>query len=186
MTERYDELVPGSLTSLRRTLIEALEASRYADADRLLGGLEDEANGALADGRLEGIVSIRGRMSRLRRAAVATDPEWSGISRMQALDRALGSAITGLQLALRREQPLPIPERVATAARRGAARPTVRERVLAALDDKPRRPFEITSRTGIGKRQLYRALGELVASGKARTVDTGTEDGRAAFYQRMA
>lgn len=179
-------IVAGPRAAARQTLVEALSDGRCAEADGVLDQLEDEANDALAAGQLDQLVSLRGRTSRLRRAAAAIDAEWQGVGRMQTLDRALDSAITGLQLALRREQPVPIPERVATASRRPAARPTVRERVLAALDDKPRRPTEITSRTGIEKRQLQRALGELVAGGKARIVDVGAEDGRAAFYQRVS
>jgi hypothetical protein len=177
--------VAETLTSVRRTLIEALSARRYRDADRLLSALEDEANAALAEGELERIVSTRGRMSRLRRVAAGADPDWPGVQRMLTLDRALGSAVTGLQLALRRGQRLPVPERVAAAGRGRAGTPTVRARVLAALDDKPRRPVELLSRTGIGKRQLQRALGELVASGKARAVHSAADDDRASFYQRV-
>ena len=175
-----------TLTRPRRALLDALAAERTDDAAQLLGALEDEANAALASGELAAIVSIRGRMSRLRRAAAAVDPHWEGVQRMLVLDRALGSAVTGLQLALRRELPLPIPAHVTDAANRPAARSTVRQRVLNALDDKPRRPVELGERSGVPKRQLQRALGELVAAGKARPVEAAAEDDRAAFYQRVA
>ncbi len=175
-----------TLGSLRRSLTEALAEGRGDAAAQILGAVEDEANAALAAGELAAIVSIRGRMSRLRRAAATTDPQWDGVQRMLVLDRALGSAVTGLQLALRRELPVPIPEHVTEAAERPAPRPTIRQRVLNGLDDKPRRPIELGRRTGVPKRQLQRALGELVATGKARTVAAAAEDDRAAFYQRMA
>jgi hypothetical protein len=58
--------------------------------------------------------------------------------------------------------------------------------VTYELDDKPRRPVELGQRTGVPKRQLQRALGELVAADKARPVPTAAEDDRAAFYQRVA
>jgi hypothetical protein len=174
-------------TSLRTTLTEALSAHRYEDAAVVLEALEAEANQALAGGEIEALVSIRGRMSRLRRAAAAEDANWPGLDRMCAVDRTLGAAVTGLQLALRREQPLEVPERVARAARpRRTSRPTVRERALAALDDKPRRPVEIMTSTGIGKRQLFRALNELVERGQARPIGTAAGDERASFYQRVA
>lgn len=176
---------PTSQTSLRRSLVEALGDGRNDDAVQVLGVLEEEANAALATGELAAIVAIRGRMSRLRRAAAATDPAWEGLGRMKVLDRALGSAVTGLQLALRRELPVPIPDQVAETANRPAPRPTIRQCVLNALDDKPRRPTELGQLTGVSKRQLLRALGELVAAGKARTVAAVTEDDRAAFYQRV-
>jgi hypothetical protein len=175
-----------TLTSLRRSLVDALADGRSDDAAQVLGALEDEVNAALASGELAAIVSIRGRMSRLRRAAAAADPQWDGVQRMLVLDRALGSAVTGLQLALRRELPVPIPGDIAEAAERPAPRPTIRQRVLDALDDKPRRPVELGQRTGVPKRQLQRALGELVAAGKARAVAAAAEDDRAAFYQRVA
>jgi hypothetical protein len=161
-------------------------AGRPAELAADPAALEDEANAALAACELAAIVSIRGRMSRLRRAAAAADPQWEGLQRMFVLDRALGSAVTGLQLAQRRELPVPIPERVTEAAERPAPRPTIRQRVLKALDDKPRRPVELGQRAGLPKRQLQRALGELVAAGKARPVAAATEDNRAAFYQRVA
>jgi hypothetical protein len=84
--------------------------------EQQLRALEDKANAALAAGEPTEIVSIRGRMARLRRAAEATDPQWDGVKRMLLLDRALVSAVTGIQLALRRERPVPIPEHVAKAA----------------------------------------------------------------------
>jgi hypothetical protein len=176
----------GTMTSLRRSLVDALADGRSDDAAQVLGALEDEVNAALAGGELAAIASIRGRMSRLRRAAATADPHWEGVRRMLVLDRALGSAVTGLQLALRRELPVPIPEHVTEAAERPAPRLTIRQRVLNALDDKPRRPVELGQRTGVPKRQLQRALGELVASGKARPVAAAAEDDRAAFYQRVA
>jgi hypothetical protein len=176
----------ANATSLRHSLVDALADGRSDDATRVLGALEDEANAALAAGELAAIVSIRGRMSRLRRAAVGADPQWEGVQRMLVLDRALGSAVTGLQLAFRRELPVPIPERVTEAAERPDPRPTIRQLVLNALDDKPRRPVELGQRTGVSKRQLQRALGELVAAGKARPVAAAVEDNRAAFYQRVA
>lgn len=174
------------MTSLRRSLVEALGDGRGEEASKILQSLEDEANAALAGGDLAPIISIRGRMSRLRRAAAAADPEWAGFERMLVLDRALGSAVTGLQLALRRELPVPIPRQVAEAAGRPAPRATVRQRVLDALDDKPRRPIDLRQRTGVPKRQLQRALSELVAAGKVRPVAAAAEDERAAFYQRVA
>lgn len=175
-------------TSPRGALVEALPDAlaegNHAEADRMLQALEDEASNVLTEGQLDGLVAVRGRVSRLRRVALDTDPTWAGIARMRALDRMLGSAVTGLALVLRRQQPVEIPERVAAAAQGPPSRPTARERVLAALDDKPRRPVELSSRTGIGKRQLHRALGELVASGKAHAVSSAAEDDRAAFYKR--
>lgn len=174
------------LTSLRRPLVDALTDGRGDDAAQVLVTLEDEANAALATGELAAIVSARGQLSRLRRAAATVDPQWGGVQQMLVLDRALGSAVTGMQLALRRELPAPIPEHVAEAASRRPPRPTVRQRVLNALDDKPRRPIELGERTGVPKRQLQRALGELVAAGKAQPVVAAAEDERAAFYQRIA
>jgi predicted Rossmann fold nucleotide-binding protein DprA/Smf involved in DNA uptake len=185
-TKRYHGDMTETLSSLRRSLTDALTDGRSDDAAQMLGDLEDEANAALAAGELAAIVSIRGRMSRLRRAAATVDAQWDGVQRMLVLDRALGSALTGMQLALRRELPVPIPERVTEAAERHAPRPTIRQRVLNALDDKPRRPVELGQRTGVPKRQLQRALGELVAAGKARPVAAAAEDDRAAFYQRVA
>lgn len=41
-------------------------------------------------------------------------------------------------------------------------------------------------RTGVGKRQTQRALGELVKSGQARPVIAASADDRSAFYQRVA
>lgn len=184
-TPRYDEGMTEVLTSLRHSLIEALTDGRSDDAAEMLSLLEDEANAALAAGELPRIVSIRGRISRLRRAAMTADSRWEGIQRMLVLDRALGSAVTGMQLALRREMPAPLPTRIAEAAERPTPRPTIRQRVLDALDDKPRRPIELTQRTGVPKRQLQRALSELVCDGKARPVATAGEDQRAAFYQRI-
>jgi hypothetical protein len=175
-----------TFTSLRRSLVDALADGRSDDATQVLGALEERANAALEAGEPAAIVSIRGRMSRLRRAAAAADPKWEGVQRMLVLDRALGSAVTGLQLVLRRELPVPIPQHVTEAAERPAARLTIRQRVLNALDDKPRRPVELGQRTGVPKRQLQRALGELVAAGKARPVAEAAEDDRAAFYQRVA
>jgi len=174
------------LKSLRRPLVDALTNGRGNDAAQVLAMLEDEANAALAAGELAAIVSARGQLSRLRRAAVTADPHWKGAQHMLVLDRALGSAVTGMQLALRRELSVPIPEHVTEAASRRPPRPTVRQRVLNALDDKPRRPIELGQRTGVPKRQLQRALGELVAAGRAQTVVAAAEDDRAAFYQRIA
>lgn len=172
--------------SLRHSLMEALGDGRSDDAARVLGVLEDEANAALAAGELKVIASVRGRLSRLRRAAVDAHPDWEGVQRMLVLDRALGSAITGLQLALRRELPVPLPGHVAEAAERPTPRPTIRQRVLDGLDDKPRRPMELGQRTGVSKRQLHRALRELVAGGLARPIAAASQDDRAAFYQRVA
>jgi hypothetical protein len=137
------------MTSLRRSLVDALADGRSDDAAQVLGALEDEANAALAAGELATIASIRGRTSRLRRATAAADPHWEGVQRMLVLDRALGSAVAGVQLALRRELPVPIPEHVTEAAERPAPRLTIRQRVLNALDDKPRRPVELGQRTGV-------------------------------------
>ncbi len=173
------------LRSLRRPLIDALEEERDDDATQVLAKLEDQANAALATGELAAIVSARGQLSRLRRAAVTADPQWQGVQRMLLLDRALGSAITGMQLALRRELPVPIPEHVSDAANQRSPPPTIRQLVLNALDDKPRRPIDLGQRTGVSKRQLQRALRELVATGRAQTVVGAVEDARAAFYQRV-
>lgn len=183
---QYDERMAKTLITLRRSLTQALTEGRSDDAMQVLRALEDEANQALAAGELAGIVSIRGRMSRLRRVAAAADPQWEGLQRMLVLDRALGSAVTGLQLALRRELPVPIPDHVIEAAERPVPRLTIRQRVLDALDDKPRRPIELGQRTGVPKRQLQRALGELVSTGKVRPVVAAAEDNRAAFYQRVS
>jgi hypothetical protein len=183
---RYDGRMSGMLKSLRRPLVDALADGRDDDAAQVLVALEDEANAALAKGELAAVVSARGQLSRLRRAAATADPEWDGIQRMLVLDRVLGSTVTGMQLALRRELPVPIPEHVIEAANRRPPRPTVRQLVLNALDDKPRRPVELGQRTGVPKRQLQRALGELVEAGKAQTVVAAAEDARAAFYQRIA
>jgi predicted Rossmann fold nucleotide-binding protein DprA/Smf involved in DNA uptake len=177
--------MPDMLKSFRRSLVDALTDGRRDDAAQVLATLEDESNAALAAGELASIVSARGQLSRLRRAAATADPQWEGVQQMRVLDRALGSAVTGMQLALRRELPVPIPEHVIEAARRRPPRPTVRQRVLNALDDKPRRPIELGRRTGVPKRQLQRALGELVEAGKAQTVVAAAEDARAAFYHRV-
>jgi hypothetical protein len=175
-----------TITSLRRSLLGALADGRGDEAARVLGALEDEANAALAAGELAAIVSARGRLSRLRRAAATVEPDWEGVQRMLVLDRALGSAATGLQLVLRRELPAPLPVHVIEAVERPTPRLTIRQRVLDALDDQPRRPVELGQRTGVPKRQLQRALRELIAAGKARPVATAAEDKRAAFYQRVA
>src|SRR5919204_4154478 len=84
------------MTSLRRSLVDALADGRSDDAAQVLGALEDEANAALAAGELAIIASIRGRTSRLRRATAAADPHWEGVQRMLVLDRALGSAVAGV------------------------------------------------------------------------------------------
>lgn len=91
------------MSSLRLSLVDALTGGRVGDATQILGALEDEATAALATGELAAITSIRGRLLRLRRAAAAVDSHWEGVQRMLALDRVLGSAITVLQLAMRRE-----------------------------------------------------------------------------------
>ena len=183
---RYDIRMPEMLKSLRRPLVDALTDGRGDDAAQVLVTLEDEANAALAAGELAAIVSARGQLSRLRRVAATADPQWEGVQRMLVLDRALGSAVTGMQLALCRELPVPIPEHVIEAASRRPPRPTVRQRVLNALDDKPRRPIELGQRTGVPTRQLQRALGDLVDAGKAQTVVAAAEDAREACYQRVA
>ena len=81
--------------------------------ERMFDAVEVEAVQALADNDLAAIVSVRGRMSRLCRRAGG---DWPGRTRVQLLDRELGSAVTAQQLALRREQPVAIPERIARAA----------------------------------------------------------------------
>jgi hypothetical protein len=93
----------GTLNSLGQRVLVALGDGAEADAYRVVRELEDEASAALAGGELAAIVSARGRIARLRRAVTAVAADWSGVERMLVLDRALGSAVTGLQLALRRE-----------------------------------------------------------------------------------
>lgn len=170
----------------RKRTHRTLGESRRAAAEEVLAAVEGAADRALSSGDVSQLVAVRGQLARLRRAAAAADPEWDGALRMLTYDRMLGSAVTGLQLALRREQGASIPDDVRQAASRNAPKLTIREQVLAALDDKPRRPLEIMQRTGVGKRQAQRALGELVRSGKVRTVKVAADDDRAAFYQRVA
>src|SRR5919197_4248536 len=97
------------MTSLRRSLVDALADGRSDDAAQVLGALEDEANAALAAGELATIASTRGRTSRRRRATAAADPHWEGVQRMLVLDRALGSAVAGVQPPARPRAPAPPP-----------------------------------------------------------------------------
>lgn len=86
------------------------------DAADLVAALEGEAAVAIADGDLATVVSVRGRLSRLRRSVEATDPQWDGLQRISMIDDALGAAVTGLQVARRRALPVPLPERISDLA----------------------------------------------------------------------
>ncbi|MTD47432.1 hypothetical protein GKE82_25535 [Conexibacter sp. W3-3-2] len=175
-----------AVIALKPALVNALTGCELERSQELLGTVEEAVSVALSSGDVSHLVSVRGQTSRLRRAASAAAPEWDGLAQMVTYDRLLAAAITGLQLALRREQGAAVPEDVRRAARSAAPKLTIREQVLKALDDKPRRPLEIMQRTGVGKRQTQRALGELVKSGQARPVIAASADDRSAFYQRVA
>lgn len=175
-----------SIVTLKAALLAALADGELERSAQLLNTVEDAVTSALSSGDVARLVSARGQTSRLRRAASAVAPQWDGLAQLVSYDRLLASAITGLQLALRRGQGAAVPDDVRQAASRAAPKLTIREQVLKVLDDKPRRPVEIMERTGIGKRQTQRALGELVKNGKARPVIAASADDRSAFYQRIA
>lgn len=162
-------------------LVDALTAGDRVRADAWLGAVEDEAAQALSAADVQRIVSVAGRLSRARRRAEAVAPDWDGLALMGTLGTALRAGVTGLQLALRRAAPTPIPDTVAAVT---APRPTVRERVLDALDEQPRRPADVAVRAGVGRRQVLRALAELVESGAAEPAVGVAEDRRARFYRR--
>lgn len=87
----------------------AADAPTQGVTGRTLAALEEEAALAVTSGDLGKIVSVRGRISRLRRTS---RPQPESAERMLALDRTLASAIVGLQLSRRRARPIPMPERV--------------------------------------------------------------------------
>jgi DNA-binding MarR family transcriptional regulator len=60
---------------------------------------------------------------------------------------------------------------------------TVRERVLAALREKPQRPRDLAALLQVDRTQVSRALRQLERAGKVKAAPAASEDHRAAYWR---
>lgn len=161
-----------TLIELRKDLREAVRSGEDERAAGLVDLFHAQVMEALGTNDRRQLAKLGGEVQRLRHVVDASEREMIGLQAdLRRIARTIEIAWTQQAMSGSRQEPT-VP-----------AKFTVRERVLAAIAERPQRPGEIAAELQLDRTQVSRALRQLRRAGQALPAAEAADDQRATYWR---